>query len=174
MTWKRVIIFVVALIWIVICAVSVFASELVAQTHIAQAQDRGNTVPSLTVSRFDLERLPANVFDEMHLTDILSLTDNTEIFAFAADSTHTTLRPRTIAANADFMQEVLPCEQMRCSQQNANTNFSINTTANTASTVMPETIVPTTVPKRPRSPQSASSPPSFASAKRPSSKSTPK
>jgi hypothetical protein len=153
----------------------VFAAELV-----AQAENRENVAPRLTISRSDFERLPANVFDEMRLADILRFAEDMELFAvatFATDSTHRSSSLQgyalTTTANADFM-EVLSHEQIGNTQlyiPNVNTTIdsSISPTATTASTLMSGT----TVPKHPRSPQGASSPP-FASAKRQSSKSTPK
>jgi hypothetical protein len=104
MTWKRAIIFVVVAVWIIVCAVSVFATELV-------AQPRENAPHSLTFSRTDIERLSAEVFDDMHLTALLNIeitNDNT--MPFSSEFSFVAQREKTAnfshhLPSSDFMQE---------------------------------------------------------------------
>jgi hypothetical protein len=89
MTWKRTLALIVSVIWIAICAVSVFAQDLVAAP-----------------ARVDIRTVPALAFDDLHLAELLKID-------MAADATNF-VNPVTAvdtlinaSASADFMHEVV-------------------------------------------------------------------
>ncbi len=76
MTKKRALALALSALWIALCAVSVFAADTTPQIRSAQATE----APALRLdcSRSDIERIPAEAFDEMHLTELLNITMESE------------------------------------------------------------------------------------------------
>jgi hypothetical protein len=94
MTWKRTIAIIASLIWIAICAASVFAQDLVAAP-----------------SRIDIRTVSAQVFDDIHLEELLKIdiAADASIFVNPTTITNTINASDTVYnvyPSADFMHEM--------------------------------------------------------------------
>lgn len=118
MNIKRTITLIIAAIWIILCAFSVFSSELIAQP----LQSNAKTSTFLGVSRSDLERISAESFDNMTLAELLNIVieviENENIVLIEKNLSFE--KTSLFNASSDFMHEVLPYEQLQFSTPQQN------------------------------------------------------
>ncbi|TAE26430.1 MAG: hypothetical protein EAZ92_10870 [Candidatus Kapaibacterium sp.] len=96
MTKRRALALALSALWIMVCAISVFAADK-PSTQALPTRTTTTACVRLDCSRSDLERIPAEAFDEMSLTELLTITMETD-----ADSLTMTMTTNAQATN-DFM-----------------------------------------------------------------------
>jgi hypothetical protein len=112
MTWKRTLALIVSVIWIAICAATVFAQT---------TPSTSNTTPYLEV-----EHLSALAFDDMKLEDLLNIKIRLENSIASSN-----LLSPVVSANADFMEQVVvPPSSLITSAQSSIENTKENTKEN--------------------------------------------
>ena len=96
MTWKRTLALIVSVIWIAICAVSVFA-----QTPVVNVANVSSSIASNNALCVDVQHLAATTFDDMHLEDLLNIEVRSDVAILASTM------PSLIAPNGDFMEQIV-------------------------------------------------------------------